>query len=777
MSYDHARQANQSDQTRPLNTRYRPWWVEELETFYRGRIARQFVLHFNLTDFIVDTTQRISRNKGQYLRGGDIVPVNDPPEKAPRVYTMREYLYNYLFDGLRCAAVYTYSLAGGLRVEDRPASMGQTAGANTPDGRWQASASASAKWSQESSSSTSNNAGTTSRSQSQSTSVSMELLQEAARTQRIAQPRPGQRGQPEEGAEVDLPESVAESFKLLGHLLRQKHNLNSPKRTPPTRPEEETPIAVVLDYAEKLIPYHLGEGQGDRDQLQALEVVQRWSLDPLIRDTMNLVILLTDNIGLIPASVYAEGSGCRAIRIPLPEEGEREAFIYFTMTMPDPRRSLVPLNSETFGATKRDQAHRLARATQGMRLTDIDNVSRRIIIEYRRIRRENPQEATDGPLLGMEDVQRAKAEAIEAQSAQLLEIVQPVRGFNEIGGLEKLKQYLRERTALMLRGEFSPLVPSGLLLAGPPGTGKTIIAEALAYESGFNLVKMRNIQDKWIGSSERNLELVMNLLKDLHPVVVFIDEIDQAMARRDTGQSGDSGVGARMFARILEEMSNAENRGRILWVAATNRADMIDAALLRRFDRVVPLLTPDIHESCRIFATMLSTIMKQSGGLIKVAYGNDLEQSGNQDLRGRPEPTPRDLEKFLTVAEHTSGAGLTGAGIEIIVRRAIEMAYMEQLHTTQTQGNDRIELTGLPLIEARHLHEAADDFKPNYNRGVYEYQSLLALRACNFYSVIPELPQSGVYGRIQKDGKIDPSLLEQEIEQLELNYGLKTVNT
>src|SRR5258708_10596847 len=90
----------------------------------------------------------------------------------------------------------------------------------------------------------------------------------------------------------------------------------------------------------------------------------------------------------------------------------------------------------------------------------------------------------------------------------------------------------------------SPLVPNGLLLAGPPGTGKTIIAEALARESGFNLVKMRNIQDKWIGSSERNLGLVTNLLKDLHPSIVFADEIDQALVRRDNGQSG-GGCGGR----------------------------------------------------------------------------------------------------------------------------------------------------------------------------------------------------------------------------------------
>src|SRR5262249_36524192 len=160
---------------------------------------------------------------------------------------------------------------------------------------------------------------------------------------------------------------------------------------------------------------------------------------------------------------------------------------------------------DEFGASEVDQARALARATQGMRLTDIDNLSRRVQVEYAKGQRRNRYIGENtGPHLTREDVQRAKSEVIEAQSAQLLEIVPPVRGFAEIGGLDNLKKYLRKRTGLMRRGELSPLVPSGLLLAGPPGTGKTIIAEALATESGFNLVKMRNIQDRWVGSSERN---------------------------------------------------------------------------------------------------------------------------------------------------------------------------------------------------------------------------------------------------------------------------------
>ncbi|HVU66097.1 MAG TPA: ATP-binding protein, partial [Ktedonobacteraceae bacterium] len=575
MSYTYNEQAETPSLVRPA-------WIEDLSTFYEGRIARQFVLHFNLTDFVIDTSERRNRGKGEYVRGGDLVG----PTNGQQLLTMREYLHRFLFNELNCQAIYSYSLAGGLVADDRPQPPAmQTIAQEIPQ-----------------------------------RSVALQLLHDASKTLHINARSRKRRGDPEEGQEVDLPDDIAENFKLLGHLLRQPHY--APLSVPsPNQKRPEMPVAVILDYAEKLIPYHLGEGQGDREQLLALEVVQRWALDPLIRKTRNLIILLTTNIGLIPNSVYAEGSGCRAIRLPLPTEGEREAFIYYAMTQGRPR--FVPLDKQSFGAQPREQARMLARMTQGMRLTDIENVSRRAIVEYRKNKQQDGSD--NGPLLTIEDVQRAKAEVIEAQSAQLLEIVPPVRGFNEIGGLDNLKRYLNRRTLLMRKGTHSPLVPSGLLLAGPPGTGKTIIAEALATESGFNLVKMRNIQDRWIGSSERNLEMVLNLLKDLHPVIVFIDEIDQAMVRRDTGQSGDSGVGARMFARILEEMSNADNRGHILWVAATNRADIIDAALLRRFDRVVPLLTPDLHESCRIFATILSTMIRESSKDFPIMCGEDLK--------------------------------------------------------------------------------------------------------------------------------------------------------
>ena len=685
-------------QQAPGGPPFRPRWTQELLHLHLGRVARQFVLHFNITDLIVELD---NQQPATELGPREFVPCGNI-YGLPRFF--REFLYDFLFTSrLHCQAIYTYSLAAGLDVVEPQESQQLSSGQARPDA-WQRLYEA---WAQ-------------------------------VKTQK------------EKGKETDLPDKVSDNLKLLGHLLRQRHTLQVDSRHVE---ESELPIAVILDYAEKLIPYRLGEGHGDREQLQALEMVQRWALDPHVRDTQNIVILLTTNIGQIPPSVFASGSGCREIRVPLPGQVEREAFIRWRIS----NKQFPAIPADQFPSTPELQIRGMARATQGMRLSDIDNLNRRIYVEgwIRQI----------APIIEERDVQREKALVIQAQSEGLLEVLQPRRGFNEIGGMKKLKAYLNMRTRQMSQGQHTPLVPSGLLLAGPPGTGKTIIAEALARESGFNLVKMRSIQDKWVGSSERNLELVINLLKDLYPVVVFVDEIDQAIGRRDTGQHGDSGVSARMFARILEEMSNPTNRGKILWVAATNRVDLLDDALLRRFDRVIPLLVPDVEEACRIFATMPATIRRQSDDAVNVAYSGDLAQSG-REIDGRPEPTEQDLNCFLAMAEEIVKRGLTGAGIEIIVRRAAEIACEELVE----QG-ERLNETNLPGIRSTHLLKAIQDFKPNHDRNSYDYQSLMALRGCNFHSVMPDLPDHPIFQRIRgADGQIDPRLLEEEARRLR-GYG------
>jgi SpoVK/Ycf46/Vps4 family AAA+-type ATPase len=123
-------------------------------------------------------------------------------------------------------------------------------------------------------------------------------------------------------------------------------------------------------------------------------------------------------------------------------------------------------------------------------------------------------------------------------------------------------------------------VPMGILLCGPSGTGKTLLVNALAKASGFNCVKidMSRILGQYVGESEKNFKKCLLGAQSQHPVIIFVDEIDTAFRR---GDSGDSGVSRNIFSEFLQFTSNTNNRGKVIFIAATNRPDLIDPALKR----------------------------------------------------------------------------------------------------------------------------------------------------------------------------------------------------
>ena len=131
----------------------------------------------------------------------------------------------------------------------------------------------------------------------------------------------------------------------------------------------------------------------------------------------------------------------------------------------------------------------------------------------------------------------------------------------------------------------------GYLLCGPVGTGKTFLVECLAGEAGVPVVKLKNFRDRWVGSSEGNLEKIFRLIRALGRCMVFIDEADQTLGKRDSG-SNDSGLSGRIYSMIAQEMSDSGNRGRVLWLLASSRPDLIEVDLKRpgRIDVKVPLL-------------------------------------------------------------------------------------------------------------------------------------------------------------------------------------------
>lgn len=187
------------------------------------------------------------------------------------------------------------------------------------------------------------------------------------------------------------------------------------------------------------------------------------------------------------------------------------------------------------------------------------------------------------------DLVSMRKELVEKDSAGLIEFIESKRTLDDFHAQERLKTWLRQDIKLWQMNDVQAL-PMGYLLCGPVGTGKTYLVECLAGEAGVPVVKLKNFRDKWVGSTEGNLEKIFRLLKGLGRCFVFIDEADQALGKRDAGNS-DSGLSGRIYGMFAEQMSNPANRGRIVWILASSRPDLIEVDLKRpgRIDVKIPI--------------------------------------------------------------------------------------------------------------------------------------------------------------------------------------------
>ena len=191
--------------------------------------------------------------------------------------------------------------------------------------------------------------------------------------------------------------------------------------------------------------------------------------------------------------------------------------------------------------------------------------------------------------LAADDLVQLKKQIVENDCNGLIDFMESDRSFADLYGQEKIKAWLKQDVQLWRNNDLGAL-PMGYLFCGPVGTGKTFLVNCLAGEAGVPVVKLKNFRDRWVGSTEGNLEKIFRLLHALGRCIVFIDEADQALGRRDGG-SGDSNVSGRVYSMMAEEMSNTKNRGKIVWILASSRPDLIEVDLKRpgRVDVKIPL--------------------------------------------------------------------------------------------------------------------------------------------------------------------------------------------
>ena len=272
-----------------------------------------------------------------------------------------------------------------------------------------------------------------------------------------------------------------------------------------------------------------------------------------------------------------------------------------------------------------------------------------------------------------------------------------------------MKEWLRQDASLLRMGKLHAL-PMGYLICGRIGTGKTFLVQCWAGELGIPCVILKNFRDKWVGTTESNLEKIFSILHALGQVVVFVDEADQITGKRDSGSS-DSGLSGRVYAMLAKEMSDTRNRGKIIWVFATSRPDLLELDLKRqgRLDVHIPLFNPQSEKEFRELFLSISKKLK---------------------FQLKPEEIPNLPE----------GSDYGGNEIEGMMVRALRIYELEKTPKRS-----------LPEIFGQVIKEV----KPSANTRKLEYMDLISVRECTDMRFLPE-----------RFANMSPEEVERRLEEL-----------
>ncbi|MDC4230634.1 MAG: CDC48 family AAA ATPase [Nitrosopumilus sp.] len=294
-------------------------------------------------------------------------------------------------------------------------------------------------------------------------------------------------------------------------------------------------------------------------------------------------------------------------------------------------------------------------------------------------------ETLDKLIVNHEDFTKALIEVTPSGMREVF-IENPDVSWEEVGGLEDVKRELQEAVEWPMKypGLYDKLghsMPRGILLHGPSGTGKTLLAKAVATQSEANFISVRGpeLLSKWVGESERGIREIFKRARQSAPCVVFFDEIDSIAPIRGAG--GENAVTERVVSQLLTELDGMENMHGVIVLAATNRADMIDPALLRpgRFDKIIQIPLPD-KESRK-------SILKLNAEKIPT-------------VTDASDPKHIDFEKLSELTD-----GLSGADTASIANTAVSLVIHEFLDK-QPDVKD-IEKTNIDAkVTMKHFEEA-----------------------------------------------------------------------
>ena len=388
-----------------------------------------------------------------------------------------------------------------------------------------------------------------------------------------------------------------------------------------------------------------------------------------------IVIAATNRPNALDPALRRPGRFDREIEIPLPDkQGRLEILQIHTRNMPLASDvDLERLAEMTRGYTGAD----LAALVKEAALHALRRYLPKIDLSEDRI----PPEVLEEMEVRMEDFMTALREIVPSGLREIY-IEVPEVHWDDIGGLEDVKQQLREAVEWPLKypevfNRMGIEAPKGILLFGPPGTGKTMLAKAAATESGANFIAVRGpeILSKWVGESEKAIREIFRKARLHAPAIIFFDEIDAIAQTR--GFYDTSGVTYRIVNQLLAELDGIEPLTNVVVIAATNRPDILDPALLRpgRFDKIIYVPPPDTRARLEI---------------LKI------------HTRKMPLAEDVDLELLALKTE-----GYSGADIAALCREAALLALRENINATR--------------VHMRHFMKALEVIRPSITADMVKF--------------------------------------------------------
>jgi len=437
---------------------------------------------------------------------------------------------------------------------------------------------------------------------------------------------------------------------------------------------EHAPAIVFLDEIDAIASKR-EEIRGDQ-QVERRVVAQLLALLDGLKSRGQVIVIGATNIpNVLDPALRRPGRFDREISIGIPDKNGRLEILHI-------HTRGMPLASDV-------ELERIAEITHGFVGADLEALCREAaMITLRKIMPKIEFEADYIPYellleleVTMDDFMEALKEVEPSAIREVFTEIPDVK-WSDVGGLEEAKRILKESIEWPLR--YSELFdhmrthpPKGILLYGPPGTGKTLLAKAVASESEVNFISVKGpaLLSKWVGESERGIREVFRKAKQASPCIVFFDEIDSIAPLR--GTSTDSHVTERVISQFLTELDGIEELKGVIVLAATNRMDIIDPALLRagRFDLQLELPIPDKEARLEIFEV---------------------------HTKGKPLADDVDIKTLASASDD-----LVGSDIEAICRRASMLAIREFLSQPKASSCQpkAVDFTRC-RISAKHFEEA-----------------------------------------------------------------------